>query len=97
MPIDSLNVDITTPTASVPLQAADTIGRILDITTELFPGEVAVGNSADPEFPDDRFVVFTVDASGELDEILDRECEWLRRVAAITPGTHAFRLSVHPG
>ncbi len=96
MPIDSLNADITTPTASIPFQVADAIGRILDITTELFPGEVVVGNSADPEYPDDRFVVFTVGASGELDEILDRECEWLRRVAAGTAGAHAFRLSVHP-
>jgi hypothetical protein len=97
MPTDSLNSDITSPAAGIPLPVADAIGRIVEITTELFPGEVVVGNSADPEFPDDRFVVFTVEASGELDEILDRECEWLRRVAAVTPGTHTFRLSVHPG
>lgn len=67
------------------------------ITEELFPGEITIETDFDPEYPSEEFVVFNVRATGETKELLDRQCEWHRRIAAIVPADgESFRISIDP-
>lgn|SRR5487761_1834629 len=83
------------PTA-VTLAATDVVQKVVEITRQIFPGSVSIEPSHDPEYPQDEFIVLTVEPSGEIDELLERECQWIQRVADIMPGLGAFRLAIHP-
>lgn len=75
-------------------KAFDALGEIIDITSELFGSRVEVTRDADPEYPDERYVRFTVKVSGSVAEILEKEAEWARRIAKVDPKWDAFRLSI---
>ena len=69
--------------------------QIAAMTTELFPGEIALETRVDPEIADDLYLVFEVRASGSIDEIVARDEQWHRRLLSIArnwPGL--FRLSI---
>ena len=67
------------------------------ITEELFPGEIRIERDYDPEYPAHRFIVFNVRATGETKELLDRQCEWHRRLAAIVPNDgESITISIYP-
>jgi hypothetical protein len=64
------------------------------ITEEMFPGNMTIETDYDPEYPSDEFIVFNVQASGATSELLDRQCEWHRRLAAAIPDYADARISI---
>jgi hypothetical protein len=72
------------------------LSHAIRITKELFSGEVNVEWDCDPESPRELFVVFNVRASGETSELLNRQRQWHRRVAAIMPQGESFRILIDP-
>ena len=70
------------------------IQKVVDATTELFGKNVLVESDCDPEFPDDRYTVFRVEAP--VSTAIQLEEEWVRRVNAIVKGADTFRLSIVP-
>jgi hypothetical protein len=85
-----------TQPVAVTLAAPEVLREVVEITHQLFPGPIAVESSHDPENPHDEFTVLTVEATGGIDEILERECQWIQCVADIVPGLGAFRLAINP-
>ena len=76
---------------------ADRFLKAIAIARDLFPGEVEIEDRVDPEVPDLRYVVVSVHAKGDLEEIVDRQCEWHRRLDEVSdPAMRAVRLSVYP-
>ncbi len=70
---------------------------VLRLTGQLFPGTVTVDRMSDPECPRESWVVLTVEATGEPQEIIRRQCEWHERVAREFSGRFPdLRLSVCP-
>jgi hypothetical protein len=91
---------VTLP-AEMPLTAADRRGgqlvpAIKELTERHFPeGPVDVELEFDPEVPSDEFFVFSVTASGAVEQIVARECQWHREIHKLAPDEFdAFRLSV---
>lgn len=58
----------------------DLCGQVAAICDHLFPGELAVEVRRDAEIPDDLYFVFSVGATGDVDEIMARNNEWQLRV-----------------
>lgn len=61
------------------------VDKIAAFTRELFPGNLAVEISIDPEVRDDVCLLFQVNAAGTIAEILARESRWLRMVSSLAP------------
>ena len=83
--------------ASVPIslevrELASTLGvlqflpRVIDLTREVFGSYSAVTLSEDPD-AGDAHVIFHVPAVGSVDEVLDHEAEWGRRIMEIIPSS----------
>ncbi|MEK6259702.1 MAG: hypothetical protein AABP62_13880 [Planctomycetota bacterium] len=71
--------------------------EVLRLTEQMFSGAVSVERMSDPESPRESWVVLTVEASGEPQEIVRRQCEWHERVAREFPGQFpGLRLSICP-
>lgn len=70
-------------------------GEVIRITNELF-GEVHVKESHDPEFADDKYVLFIVRARGSAQELLALENKWVEQVSKIARSWESFRLSLRP-
>lgn len=71
-------------------------GQVAAFTAELFPGEMTVEMRVDPEIPDDLYLVFEVDCTGSVDQIVARDEQWHRRLGSLArkwPGL--FCLSVY--
>jgi len=75
-------------------EAVRMIAEIVEITGELFGADVNVARSCDPEFPDNKSVVFSVQTSGTVRESCEAEREWIRRIEAIAPHWKLLRLAV---
>ena len=72
-----------------------TMDQVLALTREIFPGEVRVYESEDPEIPGDRYHVFEVRAEGPVDDVMTRDEQWHRRLCELrdrTPGR--YRLAI---
>lgn len=68
---------------------------VLAATKQLFPREVTIQKSSDPEIPDEEYFVFRALATGTVDEIVAKYDEWHRRLPQLAPGNEAmFRLSI---
>ncbi len=76
--------------------AFEALRKIIAATTEIFGEDVHVKESCDPEFPEEKYVVFSVSARGNAREIVAQEAEWVRRVRDVAPAWDAFRLSIRP-
>ncbi|HVX09698.1 MAG TPA: hypothetical protein VHC22_00715 [Pirellulales bacterium] len=65
----------------------DDIEAILRLTQSLFPGEVKIETSVDPEYPDSPSIVFHVVNTADLSiqAVLDRELQWQREIGRIAP------------
>jgi hypothetical protein len=74
--------------------ALDKVLGIVGITTEIFGGPVAIEEFVDPEFPDERKVVFIAEVQGENASILKMESEWVKRVTSLKPAWDGFRLRI---
>ncbi len=57
--------------------------QIVDLTRELFPGEVLMYIQDDPEYPQDRYTVIEAEVSGSPEDVVARELEWHRRVVRV--------------
>jgi hypothetical protein len=72
--------------------------QLLAMTADTFPsGALEISLEFDPEEPDEKYLVFTVEATGETRELLDRRHRWHLAVADVV-GEDAikFRLSIYP-
>ncbi len=72
--------------------------HLLAITADKFPpGALEISLEFDPDEPDEKYLVFTVEATGETRELLDRRHQWHLAVADVV-GEDAikFRLSIYP-
>jgi hypothetical protein len=68
---------------------------VLELTRELFGEDFAISTEPDPEIADWSDVVFTVQTRGTLDEILEKNTQWHRRLPHATVGAGgAFCLSI---
>tara|TARA_R110002096_G_scaffold265973_1_gene459592 strand:- start:15 stop:527 length:513 start_codon:yes stop_codon:yes gene_type:complete len=74
------------------------ISTIVSITKELFTKTViSVDVEQDPDEDDSDFVIFNVSCKGDLNEILEKEIEWNRRVQEAESGhSGQLRLNVCP-
>ena len=71
--------------------------EVLRLTEQLFPGTVSMERMSDPDSPHEAWVVLTVQAQGESQELLRRRCEWHERVALQFPEqVCGLRLSICP-
>lgn len=62
--------------------------EILDHTARLFPGDVSIETSEDPEDPTSVYLVVRVvggDQRDSVDDMIDRELQWHREVLKIVP------------
>lgn len=50
------------------------------ITQDIFPGKFELVSEQDPEYPDDRYLVVEVEATGKASEIVERSHEWHSRI-----------------
>ena len=74
---------------------ADHVEEVRQFTEDLFPGPVKITAAQDPDIVDDWHIVFRVQASGEIRDILNRQDVWHRRLLSCTrPRSDAFRISI---
>jgi hypothetical protein len=80
-----------------PLDLASVMTEVREITQKLFPGKCEFTSECDPEYPEDRYVVVEVEATGEPKEIIDRESVWDERIRQRWPNLwDTLRLLVVP-
>ncbi|MFC1758812.1 hypothetical protein ACFL2H_08595 [Planctomycetota bacterium] len=69
--------------------------KVVQMTKELYAGDVKIEVDFDPAEPDCTHVVFNVSDSGTAQEIVERRRDWHRRLRQIEPGNSGpLRLSV---
>lgn len=69
--------------------------QVAAFTAELFPGEMRISIHNDPDIPDDLYILFGADATGDLDELAAKNDEWHGRICRLpTRFSGLFRLSV---
>lgn len=96
-----MEITETIPHAVVELARQLGIGQqifeVAEFTRSTFPGPFAAEAEFDPEWPDDRWICFYVEAEGSFDEILEREAEWGRQIESlVAPHLDAVTLFVTP-
>ena len=72
--------------AGVEANAVDVGGLmadVIEITKELFPGEVSIEVVEDPEYPQTRLTAIVAQASGPIASIVSRRGEWHERIARL--------------
>ncbi len=73
------------------------MSNVQRITEELFPGPFSCNDEFDPEYPDDTYVVISVESTGEMHEVVRRQREWHERIRALSPDLFGkLRLSINP-
>lgn len=65
----------------------------LELTREIFPGNVSSEFDRDPEWPDDRFLVVTAEAPSSATNLIQRRREWHEKVSPLLAGNDV-RLSI---
>lgn len=68
--------------------------EIVRVTKGLFPGDVTIKTSIDPEYPQEAFHVVCASAEGEIKEIEDRRIEWHKRMRTLSPELGALPLRI---
>jgi len=76
-----------------PFSAAEIPPEIIEISADLFPGPIEAHLEADPEMPNEQFLVLTARARGKPKELVQRRLEWHRRVLKWMPDAN-IRLSL---
>jgi hypothetical protein len=83
--------------AAAPFDLAAVMADVRQISQELFPGPCKFTSEFDPEYPEDRYVVVNVEATGDLKEIAERGCVWHERIRRLTANVFGIlRLSIAP-
>jgi len=65
----------------------------LELTRKIFPGNVSSEVDRDPEWPDDRFLVVTVEVPSSATDLIQRRREWREKVSPLLAGNDV-RLSI---
>lgn len=74
------------------LESSEEYRNVLAMTQRLFPGPVEVRREQDPEFPEE-YVVFDVQAHGNLKQVMALDREWHRECGELAPATwYLYRL-----
>jgi hypothetical protein len=68
--------------------------EIARITSELFPGEVTIKVTRDPEYPQDALTVVHAQACGAIQEIEDRRIQWHQRMRDLSPSLRLLPLRI---
>jgi hypothetical protein len=87
-------LDLNLATAAAPVDLPNLMADVVQITQELFPGEVSARVMSDPEYPQDRFTVIEAQASGPPEEVVDRQLEWHWRILRLSPLCSTLRLTL---
>ena len=67
------------------------------ITQDLFPGPFSCGNESDPEFPEDTYLVVSVESTGDVQDVVRRRCQWHERIRELSGDLFGkLRLSIIP-
>jgi hypothetical protein len=73
------------------------MAKVREVTAQIFAGKCDFTDEFDPEYPDDRYVVVNVVATGDPQQIVDRTCEWHERIRSLSAElAGVLRLSVVP-
>src|SRR5687768_4116342 len=64
------------------------VNQIVAMTSQLFQTPATVKESYDPEFPNEKHLVFVAETRADNAAILDLEGQWNRRVTQLFPGWH---------
>ncbi len=73
------------------------LDQVREITQEIFPGKWEFTSEFDPEYPEDRYVVVHVEATGDPRDIVDRCSQWHKRIQELSSDLFRnLRLSVVP-
>ena len=84
-------------TRAIESDVAAQLEAVRQLTVTMFPGDVSAEWEADPECPQDRFLVFHATATGELEDLIDRQRQWQREVLRLAPrALNLLRLSLAP-
>jgi hypothetical protein len=59
------------------------VPQLSEIAVQLFPGTISAEVEEDPEIEDWKYVVFTVHAPSDLNEVMRRHLEWFRLTAEL--------------
>jgi hypothetical protein len=86
-------VRLGSPASNLPALMTD----VRQITEGLFPGSFSCNEESDPEYPDDTYVVISVESTGDIREVVRRRREWHERIRALSPDLFGkLRLSISP-
>jgi hypothetical protein len=87
---------VDSPASSKP-EVSAVMASVKRISQELFPGPYSCSDESDPEFPDDTYVVISVESTGDLQDVVRRRVEWHERIRDLAPGLFGkLRLSISP-
>jgi hypothetical protein len=75
------------------IELSSLMAHVFEITRELFPGEVSTYVLDDPEYPESRFTVIEAQASGRVEDVVERQVEWHRRVSQLGESCSDLRLT----
>jgi len=82
-PTDAIPVDVIKTAAR--LGVLQHLPQVIELTREIYGGFSEVSVSIDPEIPDVAHIVFRVLVDCSIEEALDMELEWGRRLHKIIP------------
>ncbi len=74
--------------------ALEMLAQLKRMTQEVFDCEVQIADDCDPEFPDEKNVLLIVKPLASLDQIVQKESQWVKRLRTIAPDWDAVRLSI---
>jgi hypothetical protein len=77
--------------------AKELVGQLALMTEEVFECGVQIADDFDPEFPEERHVVFIVQPRAPKQRLVEMEAQWVKRLRSAAPDWEAVRLSIrHP-
>lgn len=90
--------DLTAEDGRSPVAIEDLSLRLIAMTKELFPpGAVDISLEMDPDEPREEYLVFSVEAEGEFQEILAQEHKWHDEANRLVGETASWlRLCAYP-
>lgn len=92
----------TVPTEVNQTRPEDLIGEqpyqvVRRLTEEMFAGHVAGDVDSDPEWPQERFVLFRVAVRGSIQDLIEMQRQWQRQVLKLVPAkADIIRISITP-
>lgn len=79
---------------AAPAKLGELEQAVVRITKELFPGKVSIRAIDDPDYPGDSYTVVEAQATGAVEDIVDRQILWHQRVAELSAHCESLCLSL---